>query len=698
MHRLAFSVLVLFSSQIATAQPPATVTLNDGTVIRGTLERAAEGSLYLRSENGRRRSVPLSRVDRIDFNAKAQAKASDAQRKRNPRVGVARLEGDLGQITQRLNRIGADWKFVPPEANSQTLGQFDVVCFAGGWGKLDGLAALADNYHQFVRQGGGLLFAQPDVTGDASAHPALKLLPHAVDVQAYPSTGAGRSTVAYHADSPHPLTREIAEQDLPHPYDLFANPDKSWTVLARSTGVVGITLLAAEPGDGRVVMHAGFDDYGHRNYLSDAYYVRMLKWLAGRPDEDVVTRTEQLGPRRWPEYVKTLEADFEAAIVRASPAAQAAIQKAESLLRVDAQQAATWTSYRQAVDLLLAHPSRAAIPRMLIVLSDDRLNHDTYDDHLYEVFGLLTGQKVVGNTPEEVARRWWIPQREKFKIAAQPETRSEASLALSRLLEIVKREEPGGLARKPPLDTYHVELILRGGYRLYAGKYRAMLYANLLPAMLEAADDPDRRWLVIGPLAAMYKIGQAKGLPAIVADEKQPAARRIVAAAALYRAQEKLSARALAHVFSSATTTDIKQAAAWLLGQDKSAIAIETVVSCLQVDDEALNEIAAVATYSQQSPDAVEPLVQLIIEKWKADQSTRRYFGALTRIRDERTTQGLARLLRTVSDRDPQNKFLAELLPAFSSATGEPFGEPADPMDQRVAWAMKWWASREKSE
>jgi hypothetical protein len=86
---------------------------------------------------------------------------------------------------------------------------------------------------------------------------------------------------------------------------------------------------------------------------------------------------------------------------------------------------------------------------------------------------------------------------------------AEQRAALEELAALVYRHEPCGMAREQAFTPHIVEGILKGGFRFYAAEHRPLLNEGMLPVMLHAALDRKRRWYLVGPLAAMYRLKRA---------------------------------------------------------------------------------------------------------------------------------------------------------------------------------------------
>jgi hypothetical protein len=116
----------------------ALVVMDDGTAFRGEVLRATEGFLQVDCHDGHR-NVPLNGVTSIDFDPNRPAVAASPPPPL-PRVGLLQIElsESVADARRRLDRIGADYAVIPPEAALERLAEFDVLYVPHGWAALRG--------------------------------------------------------------------------------------------------------------------------------------------------------------------------------------------------------------------------------------------------------------------------------------------------------------------------------------------------------------------------------------------------------------------------------------------------------------------------------------------------------------------------------------------------------------------------------
>lgn len=614
------------------------------------------------------------------------------------RIGLVRIEVDsTAQAERRLNRLGANWEFIPPNLPAEELEQFDVVYFPSDWGKLDGLAGLQATFYRYVEDGGGLLFAGPNVTGDSEKKPALKLLPFPVSVEAYPHDVGSPSVVEYAPGKPHVLTWDVKQKDLPLPHDAFPSTSDEWVVVAKSSGENRTpTVLTAEVGAGRVLLHSDYDDYGHHYCLSDRFVVRAINWLAHEPDSVVKRWSPRFGARHYPEFVLALQRDYQALISREPKQVKAALEKADALFRNEAQHSSTWTEYRTALRIIHQRRSKAAIPLMLILLNDEDVSNSHFRDSLLESFTLLTGERLPSEDPQIVAETWWQPRKDELTIDLNRMSEQQIQIIVEQLLHIVARSEPMGLGRTPPMDGRTLFAVLDGGYRVYAAEYRWLLNRRLLSTLLDLCDQPDRRWLTPGPLAALYATEAVPELAEFAADLDVAPHVRVVIAAALYRAHATPPAEALVPLWDTVSETDLRQALAVMLASLPDAEAARISVDALVSEETAVREAAEHSLSRHRHAIHLKFPREAIIKKAAADGDLMPLFDILYGNPSPDTTATYVDLIGRFLNNNPEGKALAQAVEAFAERTNVRLGESADPPRVTAVAILNWWDEQQK--
>lgn len=609
------------------------------------------------------------------------------------RIGLFRVELEsTADMERRLNRLGARWNYIPANLPLEELRKFDVVCFSTGWGQLDGIAGLRETYLEYLKAGGGMMFASPDVDGDADNRPALTLLPHSVNLRRYARSGGAESVIVYAPGKPHPLAYDVKKTDLPYPRGHINQLSEDWTVISKTSGEDSTpTVLISNVGKGRVTFHLGYDDYGHNYNLSDRFVVRLLKWTASEADKDVTTWAQKFGPRQFSPLVLELKRDYERLIANVPAQVKKNLEKADRLLRFDAQQGSTWTAYNEAVQLIRSSRSKAAIPLFLILLLDEDVNHNNFKSEVLQSFRILTGEEI-GEDPEVVAREWWCNYRDQLTVSIDDMTQTQRIAVVEELLKVVSHVEPMGMGRTPPLRAGTVESLLKGGYRVYASDYRSSLHPLLVPILLAQAERSETRWLVPGPLAAIHSLGIVRDLPKRIDDPQTSLAQQVMIACALYRAEVEVPAKSLVLLWKQAEEMDLRQALIMLLVHHKDPVAEEIVAAALFSEHASLREMARNNIRQYGRGAHTSKMVRRTLEFVKDGGDLQHVCDVLEYMQDRRAGQVLVDLLRQFQKQgDSRHQELT--LKTLISNSGRAFGEPADSLDRKTKAAIAWWES-----
>ena len=83
---------------------------------------------------------------------------------------------------------------------------------------------------------------------------------------------------------PHPITKGLAEKELPYPHDRITEHDDRWKVLAKGDVSGNAALVVARFGDGRAAVNTA--NPGRKTnrpgFHSDRFLGRLLLWLGSR--------------------------------------------------------------------------------------------------------------------------------------------------------------------------------------------------------------------------------------------------------------------------------------------------------------------------------------------------------------------------------------------------------------------------------
>lgn len=188
-----------------------------------------------------------------------------------------------GQPTpaERLKGFGFDvqlvsWKTFEP---NHIMG-VDVIVLPTQWAddpeRLRTLESRKDQFHWFVKRGGGLLLCQPNTRCQP------KLLPYPITFQrGYDDEDKDRVNLG----GEHFITKDLRADQMPFPFDTLSNIDPHYKVLAMQKATKIPSLAVCSFGDGRVVVLAANENRGKsepRVPLEDEPLKRMVVWAAMR--------------------------------------------------------------------------------------------------------------------------------------------------------------------------------------------------------------------------------------------------------------------------------------------------------------------------------------------------------------------------------------------------------------------------------
>jgi hypothetical protein len=187
-----------------------------------------------------------------------------------------------GSVHDRLRKLKFEvvvlpWDRVEPEA----LKSIDVIVLPTGWAAepelYRQLESRRDQFHRFIKGGGGLLVCQPNPAATRTCTP--ELLPYPITFQnTYDATDPTRINLAQN----HFITEDLPGDDLPFPYDPMLKVDQRYTVLAKQKSTDWPSLAVCGFGDGRVVVQTSNENRKANIPIKDEVLRRMVLWAAGR--------------------------------------------------------------------------------------------------------------------------------------------------------------------------------------------------------------------------------------------------------------------------------------------------------------------------------------------------------------------------------------------------------------------------------
>ncbi len=169
------------------------------------------------------------------------------------------------------------------DADPAKLKDYTVIYLPTGWAQQQNQLAhydqLAGSFHQFIKRGGALIVGQPNPYQLPGNQCQPKMLPYPVT---FVSPYNDKDKTRVNLGKNHFITKDLADDELPFPFDEMRQVDKHYQQLAKqkSTGIC--SLAVASFGMGRVVIHTASEGSGAKVPLPDRVLKRMVHWAARR--------------------------------------------------------------------------------------------------------------------------------------------------------------------------------------------------------------------------------------------------------------------------------------------------------------------------------------------------------------------------------------------------------------------------------
>jgi hypothetical protein len=136
---------------------------------------------------------------------------------------------------------------------------------------------IADQFHRFVREGGGLLVCQPNPTRRGQCTP--KVLPYPITFSNWYDE---RDTTRINLKPDHFITEDLPDADMPFPADPILKIDPRYTILAKQKSTDWPSLAVCTFGKGRVVVQTANESRASTIPFGDEIFRRMVVWAAAR--------------------------------------------------------------------------------------------------------------------------------------------------------------------------------------------------------------------------------------------------------------------------------------------------------------------------------------------------------------------------------------------------------------------------------
>jgi HEAT repeats len=339
-----------------------------------------------------------------------------------------------------------------------------------------------------------------------------------------------------------------------------------------------------------------------------------LERLRGKEPADIVAVLDQ-------DYQDLLKKDRQASFVQ---------QAAQHLLETNRN--THWHSYITAMEVLRKHRAQASVPlivkyMMVHPAKDPNLgNVKTYLDTLV----ILTGEDVKGiyvkeATPENFAKNWWLPRKDKITVDMNRMNRQQLERVLAALLAESERGDRDYSPGRAEFSTYELSSKLsRSIYRSSVDRpawYENEIHPAMLPILLErcGVDGGDKtsgralQYHVIPMLAQLRKDGEAPNLDAVAKDRNQPATVRMACLLANHVAGEDIATEAMLELYTKEKNLEIRLAALLMLPSTvMPRKAAPQLLEALDDPNAHIRSAAVIAMASIPVPGALPKLAQML--------------------------------------------------------------------------------------
>ncbi|MCI0741811.1 MAG: hypothetical protein L0Y72_22485 [Gemmataceae bacterium] len=190
---------------------------------------------------------------------------------RGEKAAIRRLE------SLKFHVVVVPWGKLEPHR----LKDIDVILLPTQWDEEGDHARffdeIADQFHRFVHQGGGLLVCQPNPTKRGNCTP--KVLPYPIT---FSNWYDDKEPARINLNPDHFITLDLADADMPFPGDPILKIDPRYTVLAKQKSTDRPSLAVCAYGKGRIVVQTANESRGATIPLGDEIFRRMVVWAAQR--------------------------------------------------------------------------------------------------------------------------------------------------------------------------------------------------------------------------------------------------------------------------------------------------------------------------------------------------------------------------------------------------------------------------------
>ncbi len=208
---------------------------------------------------------------------------------------TAAPEFDDGSVVERLRDLGFNVVVVPwRNFDPNSMSDDDVLLLPNHWAaqedRYDYFESKKDDFHAFVKRGGGLLVCRP--------HPHTECTPTLLPYPVTFENRAGRSSPRRInlTKQTHYITSRLPDMDMPFSADSMIRIDKQYETLALQFMTQRPSLAVCRFGNGRVVVQTANDNVHAYEPLADEILRRMVLWAAGREPRNATVDAMRVMP------------------------------------------------------------------------------------------------------------------------------------------------------------------------------------------------------------------------------------------------------------------------------------------------------------------------------------------------------------------------------------------------------------------
>lgn len=196
--------------------------------------------------------------------------------------------GDYQIPRNRLISLGYSVDLISPTSGISIFQLYDIVYLPQSWtqadiGDYETIEAQANDYHNYVYQGGRLFVEQPNPYQQPDDTVTPSLLPYPITFYNFYLSSDYPPVIA---DPNHFITSGLTASEVPFPADQMLNIDPFYHTLVVGGTTGSASLVVGEYGAGRILVQTAHSSGGAIHPFSDIAYTRMIEWVGGADTYD----------------------------------------------------------------------------------------------------------------------------------------------------------------------------------------------------------------------------------------------------------------------------------------------------------------------------------------------------------------------------------------------------------------------------